>query len=83
LQNKHSDEAIHFATFASTGTAATLGSQSPKDFNMDNPLQAEGAARGIGESETRCIGINEIATQGNRRQPLHTSYIIHHTSYIN
>jgi hypothetical protein len=27
-------------------TLATLGSQSPKDFNLDNPLQAEGAARG-------------------------------------
>jgi hypothetical protein len=28
----------------------TFGAQSPKDFNMDNPLQAEGAARGIGSS---------------------------------
>jgi hypothetical protein len=27
----------------------TTGTQSPKDFNMDNPLQAEGAARGLSE----------------------------------
>jgi hypothetical protein len=28
-------------------TLGTCGAQSPKDFNMDNPLQAEGAVRGI------------------------------------
>jgi hypothetical protein len=35
-------------TSGTLGTSVTLGSQSPKDFNLDNPLQAEGAARGCG-----------------------------------
>jgi hypothetical protein len=44
----------------------TTRTKSPKDFNMDNPLQAEGAARGIG------IGIEwriyvEIADKHRRR----------------
>jgi hypothetical protein len=31
------------------------GTKSPKDFNMDNPLQAEGAARGIEAAAVWCI----------------------------
>jgi hypothetical protein len=49
--------------------SATVGSLSPKVFIMDNPLQAEGAARGIGEGAARG---NEIG-----------GIIVNHTNHIN
>jgi hypothetical protein len=54
-------------TAGTLGTAATLGSQSPKDFNLDNPLQAEGAARGC-ESEVERSRRKSKEIEENRKK---------------
>jgi hypothetical protein len=63
IEMKHAEDADFwdFRRFL-RGTDATTGTKSPKDFNMDNPLQAEGAARGIRSSDNNARLMDCLAT---------------------
>jgi hypothetical protein len=53
---KHADDADFRDLYRfACGADATAGTKSPKGFNMDNTLQATGAARGIRRNDIPCL----------------------------